>query len=253
MENNSNQANSVIPTPLSPNNDTNHSTIENPQGNKFIKFLFYVAGAILFMVIGALALSLYQGQNTKVSEENLAEPSKTIIATPSAEATPTTTTQSNTKLYSNTELGYSVQIPTNWDTEGKGSFVNIPGEITFLPPGEKSKEAYRTVIAITKMTTDKIRYSLNTQPQFNEWMAKPISDGRGERLYKIANIKVDGIDSVQFINRALPGDQTEAFYSIVTWFRKDNANYYIEFGGVESIINNHRSVYDQVVSSFKFE
>ena len=66
-------------------------------------------------------------------------------------------------------------------------FVNIPGEVTFTPPNEMriEFENFRTKIVIVVMTTEKIRYYLNSQQQYDEWLTKTISEGEGERLLQL--------------------------------------------------------------------
>lgn len=161
----------------------------------------------------------------------------------------------NWKTYTNKQLNYSLKLPKDWDIEGEHSFIGVPGEVTFLPPGEKNKKGFHTIIAITSMTSEDSehrRYQLDTQTQFNEWKNKNISNGAGERLFKIGESNIDGNDALQIVSRTLPGDPTETFYSIFTWFRKNNANWYIEFGGDERIVKQYQNIYSQILFTFKF-
>ncbi len=158
-------------------------------------------------------------------------------------------------IYNNTKNYYSISYPSDWQVDDyKGVFVGIPGEVTFTPPSELSiqVESFRTKIAITMMTTEKIRYSLNTQELFNEWLAKSVSNGQGKRLYKSGDITIDGYKAVKFINRTLPGDATKPFYSIVVWLRKDGANYYFELCCDENKILQYVTTFDKMLESVKF-
>ncbi|KKU63533.1 MAG: hypothetical protein UX86_C0022G0007 [Candidatus Amesbacteria bacterium GW2011_GWC1_47_15] len=150
-----------------------------------------------------------------------------------------------------------ILISRNQTKENIGSlseFIGIPGEVTFIPPGGMATESagFRTQIAITVMTNEKIRYELNSQEQYGEWLTKPISTGEGERLYKSGNTALGNIKAVQLVSRTLPGDPTESFYSVVTWFRKNGANYYIELGGEESKVLENIVTYNQILESFSF-
>lgn len=159
----------------------------------------------------------------------------------------------NWKTFTNSVNNYTIKIPTDWEIDNNtGAFLGIPGEVIFIPPSQKEVKAYQTNIAITAMKTEKVRYSLNTAEKYQEWISKPISDGAGERLYKVGDLEINGTQAVQFVTRALPGDPTEAFYSITTWLRKDGTNYYIELGGSENIVKEEQDTYNQILQTFKF-
>ncbi len=160
----------------------------------------------------------------------------------------------NWKTYTNSVNHYFIKIPQDWITDDhQGVFLNIPGEVTFTPSSEMNitEIPFRTKIAITSMSTQQVRYSLNTQEQFNEWLSmQPATDVR--RLAKVGNLTINGSDAVKFISTTLPGDATEQFFSIVVWFRKDGNNYYIELGGNEKVVRNYSKVFDKILSTFKF-
>jgi len=207
---------------------------------------------------GLLAGSAYAGyyygtQQVPQSEELtpvVSQPTPTPTPTPESTTPPVTDPTAGWEMYASQIHNYTVRVPEDWEIQ-EGNFLGISGEVGFTPPSEKDK-GLRTDIHITAMKTEKVRYSLNTQEEFDEWLTKEASKGEGERLFKIDNIEIGGIEAVKFISRSLPGDGTTAFYSVVTWFRRDGVNYYIELGGFEEIVTGLTTLYDQILPTFKF-
>lgn len=240
-------------------------TVSQPvmtQGKPKTNYLM-IAGIILacFVVFGfggyyvGLNSLLYQQKGTTQLTPPL--PTELTKTSPTPFVTPTTppVSKDGWTTYSNTQNYYAISYPSDWQVDNyKGVFVNIPGEVTFTPPSELSiqVENFRTKVAIMMMTTEKIRYNLNTQELFDEWLVKRVSNGQGERLYKSGNTIVDGNKAVKFVSRALPGDATESFYSIVVWLRKDGANYYFELGGDENKVHQNTTIFDRMIQSVKF-
>lgn len=215
-----------------------------PPVRKFNPILISAA-VVLLLAVGAGGLLLGKSLNNS-------QPSVRPTATPLPTQIPTPDETANWKTYTNNKLNYSIKIPRDWLIDDKENvFIRTSGEAIFLPQSEKDKGVFSTKIAITKLTNEKIRYSLNTETQFNEWLLMPAAtDVR--RLAKVENLKIDNLDAVKFISTTLPGDATEPFFSIVTWFRKNGSNYYIEFGGDEKIVNGNVNIYNQILSTFKF-
>ena len=231
------QAPVIQPTPPAPS--TSHDPI------KRLKILL-----VLFVIIAVLGIATY-AMGAKIKPTPTATPTPLAVIKP----TPTPDPTADWKTYTSTLNKYSIKIPLDWIIDDhNGVFVNIPGEVTFTPPNEMKIQidSFRTKIAITVMSTQKIRYSLNTQEQFDEWFSmKPASDVR--RPAKVENLKIDELDAVKFINNTLPGDATEPFFSTVVWFRKNGNNYYIELGGAnEQTVNKNIATFDQILSTFKF-
>lgn len=157
----------------------------------------------------------------------------------------------NWKTYENTINKYTISIPNNWqidDTNGK--HTGIPGEVAFFPPQE-SDVVYMSYIhiTITDNQVAKLRYGLNTQEQYQDWIAATISTNTNQHQYKTGNTSVAGIPAIQYVSRALPGDQTGAFYYVTTWFRHNYQNYNIQFVNPEQ---DELKIYDKILSTFKF-
>lgn len=153
--------------------------------------------------------------------------------------------------YENTINKYTISVPQNWQIDDtNGVYRGIPGEVAFFPPQE-STVAYRSGIYIT-ITDDqvaKLNFSLNTQEQYQDWIASAISTNTNQRQYKIGGTSVAGIPAIQYVTRALPGDPTEAFYYVTTWFRHNKQNYNIQFVNPEQ---DELKTYDKILSTFKF-
>jgi len=222
------------------------------------------------LLFGAAYTGYWYGTESAKVKEQSAKPTPVVSQpTPTPESlfkptpTPTPTVEDKTKdwkTYTNETLGYTIKIPQDWVIdEHKGVFIGLAGEATFTPSSEieetqgEGADVFRTKVAILAMTTEKVRYNLNTKQQFDEWLVKDVSSGEGERLFKIGNIKVGGFDTVRFVSRALPGDPAESYYGIITWLRRNGTNYYMELYSInETSASKFTSIYNQILSTFKF-
>jgi len=219
-----------------------------PEAKKAKPLLIFIALLLLLIVVAG---SVFAGM--KIGERR--GTGLTSISTPTPEETPTADPTVDWKTYTNEILKYTLKVPRDWEINTKPvAFINLPGEATFTPASEMGIEiaAFRTKMAVVAMTTEKVRYSLNTTAQFNEWLDKEVSTGEGERLFKIGNEKLNGYEAVKFVNRTLPGDATELFYSQVVWVNINGTNYYLELGGDEKKVKSLSPVFDQILSTFRF-
>lgn len=231
---------------------------EKPKTNYLAIGITVLVSSIVFGIGGYyFGLNNQQYQQKNSAQPTLSSPTKVTQTTPTPIINPTTPpiSKNGWSSYNNNQNYYTISYPSDWQVDNyKGVFVSIPGEVTFTPPSELSMqpENFRTKVAIMMMTTEKIRYNLNTQELFDEWLVKNVSNGQGERLYKSANATIDGNKAVKFVSRSLPGDATEPFYSIVVWVRKSDANYYFELGGDENKVLQNATTFDKMLQSVKF-
>lgn len=158
------------------------------------------------------------------------------------------------KNYTNTRYNYSIQYPNTWnEATSKPEFINVPGELSIIPPSEETPVGVQVQVAFVVSATQTGRYSFYTSSDFNIWLNKPNDTSTNKQIYKIGNTYIGGEDAVQLIQQTLPNEATEPYYSIITWFRKENSNYYIELGGISpSKVQTYRSDYDKILSTFKF-
>lgn len=215
----------------------------------YLKFI--IGGIVIFVafISGGLFLEKY-----------LYIPKPPVIVQPAVTATqviipsliPSIDPTANWKTYNNNISKYSINIPPNWIVnDKKGSFLGIPGEIVIGSQSEMNKGIWGTTIAITEMSSSD-RYGLDTQQQFDEWLTKKISLESNESMYKIGNVKIDGMNAIQIVERSTKRDM-HPFYLIVTWVRKSGTNYYIELMGNDSDkVTKFTNNYDQILSTFKF-
>lgn len=235
-------------------------------GQSSSKKLLLIGGIILGFVlfgIGGYVIGMQRSNQSSTTTDSIPtvtqSPTNLVQSTPTSQPAVSPTGlpifKNGWSTYNNSKNYYTISYPSNWQVDDyKGVFVNIPGEVTFTPPSELSiqPENYRTKVAIMMMTTEKVRYNLNTQEQFDEWLSMPTSSGEGERRFKVANATVGGSQGVRFVTRTLPGDGTEPFYSVVVWLRRNGANYYFELGGEESKVLQNVSLFDKMLQSVKF-
>ena len=143
-------------------------------------------------------------------------------------------------------------MPKDWDVNDKqGVYSGSFGEAVFGPRGKISVQSglYVPALAITTATNN-VPYK--TKDEFDSMLGKPVTSGTGQRLYKTGNIKVDGIDAVQFVSRALPEEASEGWYAVITWVNINGLNYYFEFGPDEKDVTDNINIYNQILSTFHF-
>jgi len=233
-----------------------------PKKSNLVKVILLVVLGLIVMAGAVYAGMQIERKRVKLwtelpsTEPTPTEAPLTEIESQSPEITSVTPDETaNWKTYSNTLHKYSIKIPKDWVVDdSKGVFIQIPGEVTFTLPAEMSisEVPFRTKMAIVATTQEKVRYSLASQQQYIDWLQKAVSSGEGERVFKTGDAKVGAVDAVEFVSRSYPGDATEAFYSVVTWFRKDGVNYYFELGGDEQKVKQLLPIYYQILSTFKF-
>ncbi len=231
------------------------STSPQPSGNKS-HFLMYAGISIVVFacLIGAFFLGKKTGTPAQVVPTPLSRQIiPTSITSPIIYASPTVFSEiPRWQAYPNEIIGYTINIPADWRINStEGVFISVKGEVGFFPPGEEDSQPYKTAVYIVSLKDGEMnRYNLDSEAEFTEWLNRPASNDRSQRQFKVGQIKVDGIDAVQYVTQALSGDPTEAYYGLITWFRKNGYNYYIEMTGDKNVIPE--SLYNQIVSTFKF-
>ncbi len=181
-------------------------------------------------------------------------------ATPIPTAMTQATNPTTGKSYINNAYNYSIVFPTtDWifNQEDRATqTILLPKSLNY------DQENYGTSLLIGVFTDDSSTYPVKTQAQFDEWFKKEKSteEIRVEPqighpptyLSKIGNTNIDNNPAQQFNRRGMRGDGTEPWYSIVTWVRRNNLNYYIEMLGKEVTVKNFITQYNDIISTFKF-
>ena len=136
-----------------------------------------------------------------------------------------------------------------YDEQGK--FIGVLGEAGFVYPGQSLSDGEQVSAIIIIVTDQKLnRYDFSTKEQFTDWLDKATSTGAWQHDYKLGNITIDGMLAVQYIDDALYGDRAYPYYTVVTWLRYRDNNYYIEFSWPPS--EEDINVYNEILSTFKF-
>lgn len=212
----------------------------------FIELLFLV----FVVLIGFLGFHYFKVASRNKIELPVVAPSVSPAISPTLFPKSKTQEIKNGVLYANLAAKYEVAVPSDWKIEE--DFSQSSQEIVFVPPSSQNKQVYRTVLSIISTKNEKIKYDLDTEEKYQEWIKKPATGGQGKRFYKVRNVNVDGNIGVKFIKKALPGDPAEAYYGVITWIRRDGKNYYMELGGDELRSWEVMGTYNKALFSFKF-
>ncbi len=227
------------------------------KGFAIIPFLVIIA----LLSAGIIGGSLY----IKSAHPELIQKQKTLQSTTqtiSQQLAPVTqvTTSTMDKHYVNKKYNYNIVLPIDWIFD-QNDYIDT--EIISLPKSTGyNSENYGTNLFIRVFTDDASIHPIKGHAQFDEWFKKEKSteESRVETkagyaptyLSKIGNTVIDNNPAQQFNMRVIRGDGTEPWYSIVTWVRKNNLNYYIEMGGKEVSVKNFTAQYSDIIATFKF-
>lgn len=218
--------------------------------------------AVIFIVIIvtlAVAAYLKTNKNIKQFAPEVSTLTPSPVPTPDIKLDET----GKSKIYTNHVENYSLKFPLGWVLSEKFQKTGyedprietpISTEVILFPPSEQNKEAYKTHVGVIVRKPNPRANSADVEKiaaNFEKEYSKPISDGAGQREYKIANLTVDGRKAIRRVSRTLPGDQTERFYSLETGFPYGVFIYDIDFSGDETIINDNLKIYEQIITSFK--
>jgi len=223
----------------------------NPEKSKINYLAIGVTVLVSFIVFGLGGY--YLGVNNKQYRQN-----SNIIPSPTPVISPTTwpAKESGWSIYNNTQKDFTISYPSEWQVDNSEEILGKANwKVTFTPSSELSVKGvnFRTKVTIESENENKIQFrEFIIQELFNEWLAKNASSGDGERLYKLANVTIDGYDAVKFVVRTLPGDGTEPYYSIIAWLRISYDDYYFELAGDEEKVLQNVTTFDKMLQSFKF-
>lgn len=184
-----------------------------------------------------------------VQTETLSPSPVPVIGTKTNNGTITVDDTTNEKVYTSTAVNFSIRIPKDWEIDDKpGVFIASPGEVVFAPAGTDTLSPFSLKIALTTAESSNARFPYGTESEFNQKLAEPVSPGTGQSVYKIGNIKIDGKDAVQYVNRTLP----QGFYAVITWVRHNGINYYFELEPSEKEVKTYLDTYNSTIATVKF-
>ncbi|MCL4366807.1 hypothetical protein M1563_01415 [Patescibacteria group bacterium] len=215
--------------------------------------LMVVLGMILLagMLTGAYVMThygLYNSDGSRMSAGDAFD--YTFLDKP---PTPTPDLTRDWMTYPSKINHYVIRVPQGWRVDDSvGSFINSSGEVVFTPPAGLSLDRTTAKVTVVALTSPNTRYPLNSRDQFTQWLNEPASPSASERIFKLANAQLDGLEAVEYVSRSLPTDNGAQYYNIVTWLQKDSINYYIELSGTLDQVNQIRDTYEQILTTFRF-
>ncbi|HSW88122.1 MAG TPA: hypothetical protein VLG12_03075 [Candidatus Saccharimonadales bacterium] len=159
------------------------------------------------------------------------------------------------KLYKNNTFGYTVEIPMNWIIdEHKGVFINQPGEVVFYSPDNRERTPGSLYVAIFAANINDTpgNISFHTITEYQHWLKLPIATNTRQNLYKENNAFAGSLEGIEYVTQALPGDPTEGYSNLNTWFQKGNLNYFLQRNGYDKDKpDEYTNVYTHIIKTFK--
>lgn len=159
---------------------------------------------------------------------------------------PSPTPFSNWQTYQNNKRGFRLLVPPNWEIE------EIIGRAIFTP--KQNDLGSLQEITVTILDNPPADQPLTTQKEFENWLnsSEKAAPEKG-RLYKLDNLVVAGYQSVTLADTGGLGDQDSNDWSLVTWFRKDKENYYINAKGNRKLGEADIAAYNYLLNSMQFD
>lgn len=161
---------------------------------------------------------------------------------------PTPTTFKNWKPYENELRGYTVQIPADWEIE------EIKGRAIFTATDEAKRIGSMKEVTITVVNTPQKNQPLTSDKEFTEWLQKDPKTEIPEkgRLYKLDNVTVARQEGVILVDFGKLGEQDSEDWSLVTWFRREKDNYYINAKGDKKMSDTDINAFNFLLRSLRF-
>lgn len=229
-------------TPVINSNASNISN-EKPKPNPWLIVMSVLFFLTLFALIAVLVLPSTKSQSPQVAAPTTMPPTK--------EATPDASL-ANWKMYENTSAGFSIKYPSEWSLVKK--------------PYEDPEPLFSNKNSFTPLNTpDEIRMSISAyspnssvcqsadgcEAPFNKFYAMQPNEktaGQKGEITKISNLLVDSMPAIKYKNQI--GDSA---YNLI--YEIKSKNYYIFiniFTNNKDNQDNNMSLFDQILSTFKF-
>lgn len=197
-----------------------------------------LAGMCLFLIVMAALSSL--GKNRLGGNSDV---TSAISPTP-------VEFQDKWGVYESEKGGFKVKVPADWEAAELTADENFLVRVVIRPGSTGPVIGNIEEITVTIVNKPKDGQLFSTAREFSEWTKKPdIASGSGGEV-KLNSGEVFGIPALNIVDKYEVDGQKK--WTILTWFRKDGANYYLatvgygEFTGAEAWLHN------DIVSGFEF-
>jgi len=187
---------------------------------------------------------VYNAYQPKKEEPKQTTTTTTKTATPSAQKDET----AGWKVYSDTDARFSIKYPDNWYYNDFKKYTRDnckkePGIVGGIVLSSTEKDL-KCVIGV-RGPTGKVLADFEVQVLDEEWGDIEVLTQMGG---KAEMITIDGVGAAKYITSVgEPGCACTRIY-----FDKSGRGYYVEFVNKDSK-GNHDSVYDNILSTFRFE
>jgi hypothetical protein len=202
-----------------------------------------VAGVIL----AVLVLAIYQGTGMGRSWQTVPAPTIAAALTP----VPTVATSVNYEDYTNKKMGYTIAKPAGWSATPIADTTNFDDRQVFMPDSG-TKLGNFSEISVTVVSKPAKTAELSSAEEYNKWLTSPneATDSSGLVVKRGEKMVQGNRAVVLWQDKSLPDGYD---WSIMTWVRRGEVNYYIDALGTGQYSDLESRVFDQVAGSFKIK
>ncbi len=156
--------------------------------------------------------------------------------------------------YSNGSGKFSFSIPMKWKIEeasSEGKFLSR----TLISPIEGGSQVGNVAqISVTIVATPGAGQPFSKQSEFDEWWNKGTQEIKGTGIIKLGNEQVAGQKAIRLAEVDIVEENIDqSFWSVTTWFRHNEMNYYVNMMGNGSLSEEELKSLDKMLSAFKFD
>jgi hypothetical protein len=156
------------------------------------------------------------------------------------------------QIYVSDSGKFSAKLPGGWELETstpEGMFVT---RVVASPKTGGYQAGNIGQMSITITATSSADQPLSTPTEFEIWQNKPDQEVKGTGLFKVKNEEVAGSKAVRLAEADMVEESVDqSFWSVTTWFRKEDKNYYINMMGNGKLTTVENDFFDKVLNGFK--
>lgn len=155
--------------------------------------------------------------------------------------------------YENRDGKFSFSIPMKWkvdEASSEGKFLSR----TLINPVQGGVEMGNIAqLSVTIVASPGAGQPFSKQSEFDEWWNKGTEEIKGTGIIKLGNEQVAGEKAIRLAEVDIVEENIDqSFWSVTTWFRHNELNYYINMMGNGSLTEKELKSLDRMLSAFKF-
>jgi len=156
------------------------------------------------------------------------------------------------QVFQNEDGKYRLMVPAGWQEEATsgGKFVS---RTVFLSTESSKKIGNIGEFSVTVISSPSAEQKMATKEEFEWWMSQPVKEASAGGIVKLENDTVSGQPAVRLAEMiAIPEKKGVNYWSVTSWFRKDETNYYINMMGNGADFKKEMGPFLWMLSKFSF-